>query len=96
MSDYIKREDAIDALYEECNKDQSLSCPYQFFDGIDRIPAADVRENVHGEWKTAMLDHEAFGVRPKVIYCSSCCQATAYKTKFCPNCGARMDGGKEK
>lgn len=86
MSDYIKREDAINALYEECNKDQSLSCPYQFFDGIERIPAADVRENVHGEWIDTGSGEE----------CSVCHEIQyGYDSgrRFCASCGAIMDGG---
>jgi hypothetical protein len=45
-----------------------------------------------GEWRTAFLDHEAIGMRPKVLYCSECSQCVAYPTKYCPNCGAFMDG----
>ena len=55
--------------------------------------AADVVEVRHGRWETAMLDHEAFGVRPKVLYCSECNQCIAYPTRYCPNCGAKMGGG---
>ena len=89
MSDYIKREDAINALYEECNKDQSLSCPNQFFDGIARIPVADVRENVHGEWIDTGSGEE----------CSVCHEIQyGYDSgrRFCANCGAQMDGGRDK
>lgn len=57
------------------------------------IPAADVCPVKRGEWETALLDHEAFGVRPKVLYCSECHTLIAYKTNFCPNCGADMTGG---
>lgn len=52
-------------------------------------------ERKKGKWKTAYLDHEAFGVRPKVTYCSECNQCIAYPTNFCPNCGARMMEGEE-
>lgn len=91
MSDYIKREDAIDALYEECNKDQSLSCPYQFFDGIASIPVADVRENVHGEWIDDLVAfHHVCSI------CRCCVRATMMEVfegegewNYCPNCGAQ-------
>ena len=49
-------------------------------------------ERKHGKWRTALLDHESFGVRPKVLYCSECKQAIAFPTNFCPNCGASMRG----
>lgn len=48
-------------------------------------------QDARGEWKTAMLDHEAFGVRPTFLYCSCCNRCVEYPTRFCPNCGARMD-----
>lgn len=57
---------------------------------------ADVSEVVHGEW----LENDGR------CYCNRCFEfsctvmddtGTIYNdlTKFCPNCGAKMDGGKE-
>ena len=57
---------------------------------IHDFPAADVVERKKGKWKTALLDHESFGVRPKILYCSECHHTIAFPTNFCPNCGARM------
>jgi hypothetical protein len=48
------------------------------------------RQPKHGKWKTAYLDHELMGERPRIYYCSVCCQCIAYPTNFCPNCGANM------
>lgn len=58
---------------------------------IMRLPSV-TPERKMGKWKTALLDHEAFGVRPKVLYCSECNQCIAYPTRYCPNCGADMRG----
>ena len=55
--------------------------------------APTIEERKTGKWKTAYLDHEAMGIRPKVLYCSECNQCIAYPTNFCPNCGAKMEGG---
>ena len=49
-------------------------------------------ERKKGKWKKAYLDHEAFGIRPQVWYCSECQQITSFRTFFCPNCGADMRG----
>lgn len=56
------------------------------------IPAADVQPVKHGEWKI-----NSDGYYP---YCSVCGtvadQLTKRLTKYCPECGARMDLGDEK
>ena len=49
-------------------------------------------ERKKGKWKTAYLDHEAFGIRPQVWYCSECHQITSFRTFFCSNCGADLRG----
>ncbi len=58
-------------------------------------PTADVAEVKHGEW--IQLDECA----NEGIYCSVCHKKVykieyanqALKSKYCPNCGAKMDGG---
>lgn len=59
------------------------------------VPSADVVPVVHGEWKT-------IGANFDRLFCSSCGQAAlpsvktlahfAITFKFCPLCGAKMDG----
>ena len=63
-----------------------------YWQEIEQLPTADVRENVRGEWITTYLDHVAIGERPKILYCSVCNQCIAYPTNYCPNCGAEMRG----
>lgn len=57
------------------------------------IPAADVEPVVHGEWIYDRTYYEA-----DECYCSLCNQlmttARGVRMKHCPNCGAKMDGGK--
>ena len=45
-----------------------------------------------GKWKKAYLEHESFGVRPAVVYCSECHLTGYWEPNFCPNCGASMKG----
>lgn len=54
------------------------------------IEALSEPERKKGTWKTAYLDHEAFGERPCIFYCSECNQCIAYPVNFCPSCGADM------
>ena len=68
----------------------------------DDIPAADVVHGVHGKWETDKEDIE-WGNSMKKKYCSVCGKRPWYDrtdrefvlTPFCPNCGAKMDGGKK-
>lgn len=57
---------------------------------INNIPAADIAPVVHGKW---LLRHEGYG---HYWECSVChanpCIYVTKNTKFCPNCGAKMDG----
>ena len=49
------------------------------------FPAADVQEVKHGHW-------EFIGGYGYQYRCSVCVTCAERKTKFCSNCGARMDG----
>ncbi len=60
---------------------------------IYRTPAADVNEVVHGAWE------KASEFMP-IYRCSICKERNLFKdgnnvfSNYCPNCGAKMDGGK--
>ena len=100
MSDYIKRDDAMDAWYWN-----------ERYTDIEGIPAADVvereqyesmertvkkltdavakTEQKHGEW--GKTKQEEF------LRCSACdgfvlLASISKDFNYCPNCGARMDG----
>lgn len=56
---------------------------------VEEMPLADVVPVVHGEW---LLRHEGYG---HYWECSSChknpCIYVTKDTRYCPNCGAKMD-----
>lgn len=60
--------------------------------GVEEAPAADVAPVVHAEWVVC-------GDGDNVPWmCSHCGKTTAHKYKviygkYCPHCGAKMDGG---
>ena len=57
------------------------------------LPTADVRENVHAKW---VIEKEIVnGVLHSSQFCSNCGYPQYLTTKFCPNCGALMDKGRE-
>lgn len=58
---------------------------------LDEIPAADVATVVHGRWNNIT------GYKTRKV-CSECGWDVPEYGKFysyCPNCGAKMDGGAE-
>lgn len=110
MADYIKREDAINAVeslptwwadeggyYGGMQQPRvALLEPEDVINAIKNIPSADVVEAKHGKW----VEQEDF--LGDTYYDCSCCgesfcliegTPTDNMYNFCPNCGAKMDGG---
>ena len=58
---------------------------------IARTPTADVQKVRHGRW----ISNELGGYK-LAYYCSECGWVDGYpfndRHKYCPNCGAKMDG----
>ena len=60
-------------------------------DDLDKFPAADVRESVHGEWKD-IFDDEGKWEKTVCSVCGKGCGEALPVWNFCPNCGADMQG----
>lgn len=104
--EYIEREAFIknaEARYcdpcKEIGKDSNgLKCRACWVDDmvgdIEDTPAADVAEVVHGMWVYAKTYYDI-----DECNCSLCGQlmttAIDKRMNYCPNCGAKMDGGEE-
>lgn len=84
--EYIEREAAVAFLENMAASKYLIQC----FESKEKFPAADVVEVRHGYW----IEH-ANGI---IITCSECNNGEYLKDKrhlkYCPNCGAKMDGGK--
>lgn len=103
MAEYIKREATIKAIVDSRNRYYN-SASNQYLvgrcDGLDiaagllRVaPTADVAPVVHGRWSDA-----GFGELPKHApygWACSACGGISFNNEYiyCPNCGAKMDGG---
>lgn len=95
-NDYIRREDAVDAICSECTVDKPTTCS-TIIKGDNwceevhillNLSPADVAPVVHAYWRDTGSGQE----------CSACKEIQyGYDTgrHYCPNCGAKMDG-KEK
>lgn len=95
MGDYISREELL-SLYEDKDINPAQwSVPLSVvIQNIKDVPAADVAPVVHGEW---IDDQQSIFNGVIERHCSRCGQlmtsAITRKMHYCPNCGARMDGG---
>ena len=91
MDEYIKREEAIEAVKHAWDKGLE---PSQY---IEIIPAADVSQVRHGKWlHTEIEDDEEWGGIWHKWTCDNCGYSVGNNpngTNYCPNCGAKMDGG---
>ena len=102
MTEYIEREALMRRIKEihcaECDSYHGVRCRACWVDDtldyIDSESAADVAEVRHGRWIDAYPDIEP---NPMFMYgiCSECGfeQGISKYLNYCPNCGAKMDGG---
>ena len=91
MIEYIKRDDAIHALLSPSITTDAVAI-MNIATALIRIPVADVRENVHGEWVEETDRHLHW-------HCSHCGYVIGVlkmDSDYCPHCGSQMNGGNEK
>ena len=90
MTEYIKREYAVDAVVDVYydTPDINLSCE-KFEAAILEIPAADVAAVRHGRW--VEQEKYAFGTLYDCSICDNRILDNGHSWHYCPNCGAKMD-----
>ena len=99
MSEYIEREAAVKALQEKVFTNYTDEF-YGAMQALNEIPAANVAPVAHGRW---IKDNDSW--QPDDYYCcyfdhkcSECGNVVNDRyglPNYCPNCGAKMDGGAE-
>ena len=95
MPRYIDADKVLETMRSNMDM-QELYLPIHFIDFvIDEMPTADVEPVRHGRW----IEHpdDIFPLE-STIECSVCGEqenVDIHNDNFCPNCGARMDGGEE-
>lgn len=65
---------------------------------VERAPTIDAVPVVHGEWVVSRTDYSWNGAEyPTHCKCNQCGREVPYQDRdnYCPNCGAKMDGGAE-
>ena len=97
--EYISRKAAYNAIVNNYDTDDQLR-------DLDAIPAADVVKVRHGRWMsmdgdTTTVSLDEFGCPTDSCRCSECgdwltaSDEYSIRGRYCPNCGAKMDGGQE-
>jgi hypothetical protein len=98
MAEYIEREAVMKHLRECEGTPPEIGYTYPIYKAIERfvkeVPTADVAPVVHGYW--TVLDECAnagayCSVCHKKVY-KECYGNCKMKSKYCPNCGAKMEG----
>ena len=93
MNDYIKREDAINAIERTWINGTSLCSADKAEEIIKSLPSADVIERKRGEWINYKDEHQCSVCREYVYGNWEEWYDDIYD--FCPNCGCQMNGEKE-
>ena len=96
-NDLISRSAAIEAAIDGadywdggCNPERERCIR----EHMANVPAVDAVPVVHGRWEERM--YEWNGIKCILYFCSVCEEAHNYgKAKYCPGCGAKMDGRDE-
>ena len=61
---------------------------------VNLMPTIDAQPVRHGRWELKMLPFGG-GDKVRAYLCTECDRYANMKFDFCPNCGAKMDGGSE-
>lgn len=92
MAEYIDRAVCLSILRAKANMAVLMgAAPYfeKAAQMLEKLPAADVAPVVHGVWVCVNKIDPISGYR-----CSKCRRRVGFDlTPYCPNCGAKMDGG---
>ena len=90
MDEYIKREDLLELYRMDdpvLNENGHVPLPV-IRQNIMDIPAADVAPVRHGQWNNSLAR-----ITPYCSVCSHSHRCLIMTPNYCPNCGAKMDGG---
>lgn len=92
--EYISREAALKAVasqYGACRSPAQNRMIDEIRNKIRRMPAADVAEVVHARWERVRSNWYCTGCNKGYRITKGAPIASSFS--YCPNCGAKMDGG---
>ena len=85
--EYISREAALTALQDS----DLFNTTERQLRAIRELPAADVAEVVHARWERVRSNWYCTGCNKGYRITKGAPMASSFS--YCPNCGAKMDGG---
>ena len=88
MAEYIEREAVLKEAESRIMWGASAAAVYEL---IRDAPAADVAPVRHGEW--VEKEKYTFGIMYDCSLCEDRILDNGHPWNYCPNCGAKMDGG---
>ena len=98
LAKWLDKEHYVDRPSGKCDERQNrvLGIAISALKNPQIAPTIDAEPVRHGRWgETQVIGYD--GIHP--VYgkpCSKCGYETElYKPNYCPNCGAKMDGGKD-
>lgn len=89
-NDYISREELLQDIEDTIKYSGCVNHESEIIDCVRYEPAADVAPVVHARWVEHIDDYEN---SCKCDICGFMPDSPLDETDYCPNCGARMDGG---
>lgn len=97
MAEYIDREAALEICDKEYKERLRMhdycgdTVAWNIGGAIKELPCADVAPVVHGRWGTGRFNLETGNYEEQCTQCRNF--SKEYGKPYCPNCGAKMDGG---
>jgi hypothetical protein len=90
MSDYISKNDAMQAIFNvDCHSDEHIAIREEAMAAIDCMPAADVAPVVPARWDEDGCCSKC-GSDPAMLLNAYQSGLDLSEANYCPNCGARM------
>ena len=98
MDEYISREKTVKAFCEKCKSYNGGHCIHRGECGIDviqTVPAADVQPVKHSYWFYPFSELDVNRCWECGMHVQDKINNVRETFKYCPHCGARMDGDSE-
>lgn len=103
MNEYISVQEAIEKINERARETFTLAPGYEYYlgalhdvaDDLRQMPTIDAVPVKHGKWVEHGEPNSSGEYEKWFDKCSVCGEVGLCEYRYCPNCGAQMDGEKD-